>query len=217
LSKIKNSVGSRLREFADKMFVSYSDLANRLETRPQHLNNFFSGQTMPGAELLARLSKLGLNINWLMTGMGEMLFEDNKNTRLRAKMLPLVTSVQCGVPSAQWISNTDRHIEFDGLKGLLNPFAVIAQGMSMAQTILPGDILVCYESDEDIKDGDIVLVNFQSEPDTSQGIVKRVKFLDDGKIILYSDNARNFPPVLYRQSDIYKFYPVHPKCLRGLK
>jgi SOS-response transcriptional repressor LexA len=215
---MKEEVGKRLKEFAERFFTSYSEFARKLETRPQHLNNFFSGLTMPGAELLTKLSKIGLNINWLFTGDGEMMIGgDTKPGKTKSRMIPLVSNVQCGVPLTEWMSNAERFIEVEGIKSMQNPFAVVAQGMSMAQTILPGDVLVCYESTEQIKDNTIVLVSFKTEPDTTLGLVKRVKFLDDGKVVLYSDNARNFPPMVYNKTDIYKLYPVYNKFIRNVK
>ncbi|MEX0770552.1 MAG: helix-turn-helix transcriptional regulator [Balneolaceae bacterium] len=47
-----------------------SELARRLEMKPQALTKYVKGESMPGGLILIRLYKLGVNINWFLTGEG---------------------------------------------------------------------------------------------------------------------------------------------------
>lgn len=52
-----------------------SELARNLEMKPQALTKYLNGESMPGGLILIRLHGLGVNINWFLTGEGEMLRE----------------------------------------------------------------------------------------------------------------------------------------------
>lgn len=64
-------------------------MAKALEMSPQMLSNYIKRQITPGGEILARLAGLGVNVNWFLTGEGEMMVKiDNPGeevTRLRAE------------------------------------------------------------------------------------------------------------------------------------
>lgn len=214
----KQIFGNRLRHATETMFGGVAGLAEIWGVQKEGIYSYFRGDRLPGTGLLTAMHKAGLNINWLLTGVGEMstAYEQPRG-KSRTVQVPLVASVQCGVPAAEFTANADKFIEFDGIKSLLNPFAVIAQGLSMAQTILPGDILICSEPDGEIKDQSICLVSFKTEPETSVGLLKRVQSNGDGTVTLYSDNARNFPPVIYKEYEIFRLYPVYNKIIRNLK
>lgn len=214
----KVEYGQRLRHAADTLFGGPQGLADIWGVRREGMYSYFRGDRLPGTGLLSMLHEAGLNINWLMTGKGEMstAYEQPRG-KSKAVQIPLVANVQCGVPSTEFTANAEKFIEFDGVKGLLNPFAVVAQGISMAQTILPGDILFCSEPEQPIKNNSICLVSFKTEPDTSTGLIKRIQYDGEYNIILYSDNSRNFPPVRIRESEIFRLYPVFNKFIRNLK
>ncbi len=214
----REEISLRLKSAADTLFGGVSGLAEIWGVQKEGIYSYFRGERMAGSELLSRLCAAGLNINWLLTGEGEMaLAYDKRKGKTKSIQIPVVANVQCGVPSAEFTANADKNMEFDGIKGLLNPFGVIAQGLSMAQTILPGDILICSEPTGPINNHSICLVSFKTEPETNMGLIKRVEFNKDGTILLYSDNARNFPPTVYKENDIFRLYPVYTKFIRNLK
>jgi len=214
----KNELGSRLRHAADTLFGGVAGLASIWGVQKEGIYSYFRGDRMPGSELLRALCEAGLNINWLLSGLGEMaLAYDKPRGKAKSIQIPVVANVQCGVPAVEFTANPDKYIEFDGIKSLLNPFGVIAQGLSMAQTILPGDILICSEATGPIKNQTICLVSFKTEPETAIGLIKRVSFNNDGTVILYSDNSRNFPPMVFKETEIFRLYPVYSKFIRTIK
>jgi len=214
----KKNYGERLRQAADTMFGGVQGLAEIWDVKKEGIYSYFRGERLPGTGLLTLLHDAGLNINWLLTGDGEMSVMYNQpRGKSRSVQIPLVANVQCGVPSAEFTANTEKFIEFDGVKGLLNPFAVVAQGNSMSPTIVQGDILICSEPDGPIKDQSICLVSYKTEPETHSGLVKRVAFIEDGSLILYSDNSRSFPPINVKETEIFRLYPVYNKLIRSFK
>src|SRR5512135_3099039 len=162
----KMVLGARLRYAAETMLGGISGLASIWGVQKEGIYSYFRGDRSPGSDLLSKLHAAGLNINWFLTGEGEMsVVYDKPKSKSKTVEIPVVANVQCGVPAVEFTANADKFIEFDGIRGLLNPFGVIAQGLSMAQTILPGDILVCSEPDGPIKDHSICLVSFKTEPE----------------------------------------------------
>ncbi|MDZ7773361.1 MAG: helix-turn-helix transcriptional regulator [Balneolaceae bacterium] len=73
---MKYATGNRLKEIADALYGgNRSELARNLEMKPQALTKYLNGESMPGGLILIRMHGLGVNINWFLTGEGEMLRE----------------------------------------------------------------------------------------------------------------------------------------------
>lgn len=64
----KDAIGLRLRKFGLDHFGNLSELAAHLQMKPQSLNSYIQGKSVPGGEILAKLSRLGCNIDWLLLG-----------------------------------------------------------------------------------------------------------------------------------------------------
>jgi|GEM_PF-1569451 len=72
------TIGERLRIFANYI-GNLSKLATLINMSPSSLDAYLIGRSKPGTEILQRLLKLGCNINWLLSGEGEMLI-NNKSS-----------------------------------------------------------------------------------------------------------------------------------------
>lgn len=66
---IKREIGLRIKEFAEKNFPSIAEFSRQLgmKTR-QELYTYIHGRSIPGGDLLSKMSELGCDINWLLTG-----------------------------------------------------------------------------------------------------------------------------------------------------
>jgi len=64
----KEEVALNLRKFAKDNFKSIAELGRRLGIRPQNLQIYFEGRSYPGGQVLGKLSELGCDIDWLLTG-----------------------------------------------------------------------------------------------------------------------------------------------------
>jgi len=211
-------MANKIEKIRDYLGFNKNQLADFLGISNVYITRYEKGNNEPSSEFYRLLKKKipNINLNWLISDKGEMLEEYKPASTGKSKAIPLLSIVACGVPYVEFTSKPDRYMEIEGIKGLMNPFAVTAQGMSMAQTIMPGDILICYEPSTTLKENSIVLVSYKTEPETSMGLIKRVQFTKDG-YIFYSDNSRNFPPIHAKREQVYKLFAVYNKMIRSLK
>lgn len=76
---MKYRTGRRLKKIADLLYEgNQSELARKLEMKPQALVKYLKGESMPGGLILIRLHDIGVNINWFLTGEGDILLEKQK-------------------------------------------------------------------------------------------------------------------------------------------
>ncbi|CAN5555607.1 hypothetical protein BH10BAC5_BH10BAC5_20840 [soil metagenome] len=202
----ESTVGTRLLQFCNAVSPTQADFAEKLGLAPQALQRYLTGGRVPGSGTLGRLNKLGCDLNWLLNDVGSMIYEP-KVHKLRSMPVPIVGDVECGVPIINQMTSDDvKQIEMYDVGGYTNPFVVIARGDSMVPYINPGDMLLCSDDPDKIKDGKAVLVNYRTPPESYASNAKLIWFTDD-EIMLYSVNSK-YRPVTYKKSDIYKIYKV---------
>jgi len=69
-------IGDRLREVARLLYDdNKSELARALGMKPSSFGKYIRGTRRPGASVLERLTRLGVNVDWLLTGEGPILLE----------------------------------------------------------------------------------------------------------------------------------------------
>lgn len=69
--------GERFRKIADELFDgNKSELARSLDMKPSSFAKYTDGSRRPGSGVLERLSRLGVNINWFLSGRGSMLADE---------------------------------------------------------------------------------------------------------------------------------------------
>lgn len=71
----------RLKKFG-KHLGSASKLAEELDMTAPSLQSYTNGRSKPGYQIISKLHNLGCNINWLLSGKGEMLLSDKSETIL---------------------------------------------------------------------------------------------------------------------------------------
>lgn len=70
----QNQTGIRLRQVAEQLYDgNKSELARSLGMKPASFSKYVQGNRRPGASILERLSRLGVNTNWILTGEGSLL------------------------------------------------------------------------------------------------------------------------------------------------
>ena len=73
---IVEGTGERLRAVADALYDgNKSALARALDMKPGSFSKYLRETRKPGASVLVRLMRLGVNLNWLLDGEGPMLTE----------------------------------------------------------------------------------------------------------------------------------------------
>lgn len=211
-------VTDRILNLLQAKGMSRYKLAKSIGITEQSISKNMAGKSNWGVESLLRLSEFfNVSIEWLIYGketapLNNMrLLKENDGIEV-----PLYGMAICGMPASEW-SDPKGFVSVDFVRGLQNVFAVKATGMSMAQTIMPDDIVFAYRSHQKPKDKSIVLVSMKTVPDSKEGLIKRIKWLDKKQVMLYSDNSRNFDPIIVSENDIYEIFNVHTQIIRQLR
>lgn len=64
----KKLVAQKLREFIDSNFDKIKDFTDKLGmSQAAFQSSYLNGRSLPGAEILAKLAKMGCDINWLLS------------------------------------------------------------------------------------------------------------------------------------------------------
>ncbi|WP_420996203.1 helix-turn-helix domain-containing protein [Cupriavidus sp. 30B13] len=73
----KADVAARLKEARQFLGLSQQKLADKFGISKPGLQGNEAGKSMPGGDLLACYSSLGISVDWLLTGKGSMTFDDS--------------------------------------------------------------------------------------------------------------------------------------------
>lgn len=69
---IASSFGRRLKEWRAYLGCTQASLASELDIHIGMLKKYEAGRSMPSAEGMAALARTGVNLGWLIAGIGEM-------------------------------------------------------------------------------------------------------------------------------------------------
>jgi len=182
-------------------------LAKMAGVTPKATSKWMNGESMPGgAKMLAVANALGVRVEWLEYGRGEMketsatLQVEDARTPPRGFELkddPSYTGVlQLTARGSTGSGEDNSHVEIRGVMAFKSSWlrannlnqrhldVIYANGHSMEPTINDGDVLLVDESTIEPKDGQI----FAMQSATKGTIVKRLVKSDIGGWIIRSDN-----------------------------
>lgn len=74
------SIGKRLEEFATKQYRTVTNLnkeVSDLSQKKTSLYKYIKDERSPGSTILVPLAQLGINLNWLLAGEGDMLYNES--------------------------------------------------------------------------------------------------------------------------------------------
>ena len=75
----KKKIGLQFRELRKQLGLTQKEMARIVGVTPAAISDFEAGKSSPSANLCAVLAKkFKVNLNWLLTGEGEMFVEDTK-------------------------------------------------------------------------------------------------------------------------------------------
>ncbi len=201
----KSLIASRLREFAYSRTDKLSDFARMLDMLPQTLNSYLSGRITPGSELLVKLSEMGCDIDWLLTGKG-----GNPETAHQAAPVQrrgtfkVLGTVPAGVADIQdWSDlNEFRDLQYDPDTHF---YLKVDEefGYSMMPMVNPGDFVLVSLYGK-VKHGDLVVALY----DETKGALKIYTENESlpGVVVLTSYN-QSIPPMLFKKEEV-KVYKV---------
>lgn len=172
--------GDRLKKFRQQKGLTQLDLARTLKISQGYISSVERNQKAPGKELLIALKRYyNLNINWLLTGEGEMFESPPIKNLIPVRVIPVLGRVPAGIPDIVE-ENVIEYIRCP--EAPENSYAVIAKGESMAPTIRDGDYII-FTFGGNIVSGDIIIVNNE----WGETMLKRYRE-KEGKVFLTSDN-----------------------------
>ena len=77
-TKKMDRIGDRIKNIRINLSISQSDMANILGTNQKTLSRYENNLTFPPVDILEKLAeKYNFNLNWLITGKGEMFIESS--------------------------------------------------------------------------------------------------------------------------------------------
>jgi len=209
-----------------KLSLSQPEAATKFKIPLSTWKQYEKGPSEPGSGALRGLSDGGININWVLTGEGNMLLDSSKGASdrpvgyqvdIKGRNEPTVSAEFALLPyydveaSAGHGCLVDQELETGQMafrkdwlsqRGLQASKCKLikARGDSMEPTIYHGDLLLVDTSIESIKDDAIYIV--QSDHHL---IVKRIQQSLDGSLTIISDNER------------YKEQTVSPEQAKEIK
>ena len=74
------SIDQRLNAYIYFIKKNVTNLSKELGVSQSSLSKVANGENLPSAKILIPLSNKGLNVNWLLTGKGEMIIDQNMTT-----------------------------------------------------------------------------------------------------------------------------------------
>ncbi|MFA7288491.1 MAG: helix-turn-helix transcriptional regulator [Melioribacteraceae bacterium] len=90
--KFQIGIGERMRLFAQRKYGTLKNLAEAMKISPQQLQQYISGKREPGSKILAKLLRLGCDINWILGGRES--WESYKIYRLEGEVKKYQTGMQ---------------------------------------------------------------------------------------------------------------------------
>lgn len=72
MTDFAESVGPRLKQVRRELGLNQPEMAAQVCVKLRAYQQYESGERLPQAESLAALSRLGINVGWLLTGVGSM-------------------------------------------------------------------------------------------------------------------------------------------------
>lgn len=196
--------GSRLKQWRRKNKLNQEKACAVIGIKFRTYQNYELNLSPPGFEALKQMLDAGININWLISGLGDMsltphnhiaeqanLYESNSKQNEFA-LIPFY-DIEASAGHGSLIDNeqpvSDMAFRKDWLKskGLLaDKCALIkCRGDSMEPTISDGDLLLIDTRVDSIQDDTIYIIQTDSHL-----IVKRIQQGLDGSITIISDNKR---------------------------
>ncbi len=198
----KDEVAINLRKFANDNFKSLAELGRRLEMRPQNLQIYFEGRSYPGGQVLGRLSELGCDIDWLMTGevRREKYIPMDELQRVgleQGKMYKAVDNIPATIKELGEVPAGDESLYYDEKRYL---FDNIDDEISkpMDSLINKGD-KVLIDLETEAQDKDIVVVKYESGKQEIR--ILGIDNKNNGMVVLISNNP-SIAPKCAKRKDI---------------
>jgi phage repressor protein C with HTH and peptisase S24 domain len=202
---METTVKQRLEKFLEYKNISKSEFGRVIGVSSAYISSMRKSITPDKAESIA-LNYPDLNIQWLITGNGQMLIEREKQFRDAKKdVLPLIPYPAIGGYTEDNWTALLNDCPLYAIPDIKTPadFLIKVGGDSMNPKYQEGDLLACKMIQE--------ILFFQWGKtyvlDTSQGVMVKNVYEDKDNpdnILLVSENSEKYPPFAIPRKDIRK-------------
>ncbi len=210
-----DKIGERLRNARESLGYAQKSMAEAVGSKLRSWQDYEAGNKTPGSQVIAGLSALGVDANWVLTGRGEMMqrsvqtvLEATANTMLDADTYAMVPfyDVQASaghgalvgaVEVKDWLVFRRDWLERELHASESDLYLIEVDGESMEPTLRPGDtILVDHRSQGQITRDGIYVLRMDGTL-----LVKRLQRLPGRLVRVSSDNPAYQPFELSLDND----------------
>ncbi len=190
------SLGSRLKNIRKHLQETQAQFAERLDSKVLTILRYEKGERLPSTEFLNKLREIiHIDINWLLTGEGEMFITERKIVSTdRVHIMPIVGEIAAGEPD----EITGKRLDTYALDRALIPdvtdyLCFRVNGHSMEPSIEHKD-LVLIKKDNDWKDKDREMCVVRIEGKLA---LKQVIHSEKDGVMYLIANRKDYPPRVY--------------------
>ena len=194
-----SEISERLLTIRKHMRLTQVKFAEKIGTTQNVYTRYETGKLEIPDHLKSTLHDLGINLNWLLTGEGEMFqaiqpmdasFLGGETIRL-----PIVAEIAAGLPCEALDAEPIGHLEIPrALLSFPPPYLVFRiTGRSMEPLLLSGDIVVCSENWEGVERNGKIMAFLTADGITIKRLVEDVKH----KVTWLMPLNQDFAPMLY--------------------
>ena len=171
---------NRIKLARRKEGLTQGELAEKLGITYPTLNKYERGHRAPNAVLLSHMAKLlGCDPGWLLTGESGKPVGESVPKAISVIRIPVISKVPDAFPEHV----SEEIIEYISLPDIpRGAYSIIVKGESMSPAVRDGDYVI-FMPDENIRTGDIVIVN----DEWGESILRRYR-KKNMKVFLISDN-----------------------------
>lgn len=199
-------LGDRLKKARKEKQLTQSILAKMLKTSVSYISEIESNKKSPGSETLVSLkNNLKVNIDWLLTGRGQMYDYSAKEDECEFELIPEYSVPVCA-GNGNYIYDSDiksyhcfssEFIRNELLAMPTNLFVFRISGDSMEPTFFHKDFIIVDKSIRVLNDSRLYVFSIDNEL-----LVKRVQTITNDKYLLISDNKTLYEPREYYLSEL---------------
>lgn len=219
-----STIASRISQLRKELNLNKTQFGASISSKERTyghsvISRYESGGYEPKYDFYEAVERVhGYRKEWISTGelpkKTDDVVEDLNVKYLSRYEKPIYAHVFCGTPASQWSQLEVKSHIITSIKDK-SAFGLIADGDSMMPYINPGDIIVCVDKPELIKNRTAVVVVLKSTDE----VVCNAKYIllqpEHKSVLLYSNNTK-YEPVVYRESEILKIYKV-VQIIRNVK
>ena len=106
-------ISERLRQVCEAKNWKITDFAEQTGIAYRTMQGYIGGEREPNAEGMSGIAKAGVNLNWLVSGEGEMFIENSNNLILTIDEMNLLENYRSVTDSAKRILQSTSYILCD--------------------------------------------------------------------------------------------------------